>query len=268
MSTNAIELDRLTQRWERFRARRDAALATSHGWLSLTAFHWLPAAPDALPGLPGLWNFEGTTAHLTASPHDHLTLMESGVAVDGTLSVELADEESLTWVSFGTVVVELGMRAHKYMVRTRDSQSPVLTSFTAVPVFAYNPELVVTASFVRFEQPCFEVIETANPLVGGVAELVGEMTFELGGTHYTLAAEEGALGALVVSFYDASNGDTTSHWRKIELTRPRPDGSVIIDFNRAINYPSAFTDFGTCPAPVSENTLPIAIEAGEQDPRK
>ena len=267
MSTNAIELDRLTQRWGRFRAGRDAALATPHGWLSLTAFHWLPAAPAALPGLPGWWSFEGTTAHLTANSRDHLTLVESGLAVDATITAELADEESLNWVSFGTVVVELGMRANKYMVRTRDSQSPVLTSFTGVPVFAYNPDLVVTASFARFDQPRSEVIATANPLVGGVAELVGEVTFELAGTHYTLAAEEGALGALVVSFYDASNGDTTSHWRKIELTRPRPDGSVIIDFNRAINYPSAFTDFGTCPAPIPANTLPVAIEAGEQDPR-
>lgn len=268
MNSNAIELDRLTQRWERFRAGRNSALAAPHGWLTLTAFHWLPESPAALPGIPGLWSVQGTTAHLTATAADHLMMLENGEAVDGTVTAELADEESLFWVSFDDVVVELGMRANKYMIRTRDSGSPTLTSFTGVPVFDYDPHFVLTAAFTRYDIPRRQIIATANPEVGGVAELVGEVSFELDGTRYQLAAEEAELGALVVSFHDASNGNATSHWRKIELTRPRPDGSVVLDFNRAINYPSAFTDFGTCPAPVPENTLPIAIEAGERDPRK
>ncbi|MFC8303858.1 DUF1684 domain-containing protein [Specibacter sp. NPDC057265] len=268
MNTTTIELDRLTQRWERFRAGRNTALAAPHGWLSLTALHWLPAAPAALPGIPGLWSFEGTTAYLTATAADRLTLLESGTPVAGTVTAELADEESLNWVSFGDVVVELGVRANRYMIRTRDSQSPVLTSFTGVPVFAYDPDLALMATFTRYDAPRRRAIDTANPLVAGVAELVGEVTFELDGARYQLAAEEAELGALVVAFRDASNGTTTSHWRKIELTRPRPDGSVMLDFNRAINYPSAFTDFGTCPAPVAENALPVAVEAGERDPQK
>lgn len=268
MSTNAAELDRLTQRWERFRTGRNLALAAKDGWLTLTAFHWLPVAPAALPGMPGLWSFAGTTASLTAAVGDHLTLVESGEPVVGTVTAELADEKSISWVSSGSVVVELGMRAHRYMVRTRDAQSPVLTSFTGVPVFGYDPELVVTGSYTPYDAPSNEVIETAHPEVPGVAVVVGEVSFVLDGASYALAAEEGALGSLVVAFHDASNEVSTSHWRKLELTKPRPDGSVVVDFNRAINYPSAFTDFGTCPAPVSGNTLPVVIEAGERDPRK
>lgn len=268
MNSNTIELDRLTQRWERFRAGRNSALAAPHGWLTLTAFHWLPESPTAFPGIPGLWSFQGTTAHLTATAADHLILRETGEAIDGTVTAELADEDSLFWVSFGDVVVELGMRAHRYMIRTRDSESPVLTSFSGVPVFDYDPQLVLTASFTRYDAPRRTAIATAHPEVDGTVELVGEVSFELEGTHYKLAAEEVELGALVISFHDASNGKATSHWRKIELTRPRPDGTVVLDFNRAINYPSAFTDFGTCPAPVLENALPVAIHAGERDPRQ
>lgn len=268
MSTNTAELDRLTQRWERFRTGRNTALATPDGWLTLTSFHWLPASPAALPGLPGLWSFEGTTAALTAAADDNLTLVENGAAVLGTITAQLSDEQSISWVSYGSVVVELGMRANRYMVRTRDAQSPTLTSFSGVPVFDYDPTLVVTGSFSRFAEPRTETITTANPDVPGNAVLVGEVSFELAGVGYRLAAEEGALGSLVVTFHDASNDDSTSHWRKIELTKPRPDGSVVVDFNRTINYPSAFTDYGTCPAPVTGNTLPVAIEAGERDPRK
>lgn len=267
MSTTTAELDRLTQRWERFRSGRNSALASDHGWLTLTSLQWLPASPTPLSGLPGLWSFEGTTASLTAKATDHLTLVESGEPVVGTITAELVDEQSIMWVSWNSVVVELGMRANRYMIRTRDSASPVLTNFTQVPVFDYNPNLVVTGTFERWDTPRHTVIATANPLVPGVAELVGEVSFEFNGTQYRLAAEEGGLGSLVLTFHDASNEISTSHWRKVELTRPRPDGSVVIDFNRAINYPSAFTDYGTCPAPVTANTLPVSIEAGERDPR-
>ena len=97
---------------------------------------------------------------------------------------------------------------------------------------------------------------------------MGEVSFELEGTTYSLAAEDGALGSLTITFSDASNSVSTAPWRKLELTKPRPDGTVVVDFNRAINYPSAFSDFGTCPAPATGNTLPVAVEAGERDPRK
>ncbi len=41
---------------------------------------------------------------------------------------------------------------------------------------------------------------------------------------------------------------------------------MILDFNRAINYPSAFTPYGTCPMPVKNNSLDYRIEAGEKHP--
>lgn len=267
MTTQTPEITRLTERWDRFRTGRNTALASEHGWLTLTSFQWLPASPSALDGVPGLWSSDGTTASLTAGAHDHLTLVEGGAPVAGTITAALQDEESLMWVQSGSVVVELGMRANRYMVRTRDSQSPTLAQFTGVPVFGYNPALVLTAVFEPYAEPRSIDITTANPEVPGVSVLVGDVVFDLDGTSYRLAAEEGQLGSLIVTFFDDTNNVSSSHWRKLELTRPRPDGSVVVDFNRAINYPSAFTDYGTCPAPVTGNRINAAIEAGERDPR-
>lgn len=266
MSTHSTELDRLTQRWERFRQGRNAALAAPHGWLTLTSLQWLPPVPSPLQHVPGLWSFDGTTAFLTASPEDNLTLVDSGEAVVGTISVQLADEESIMWVKTGSVVVELGVRASRYMIRTRDSQSPTLTEFTAVPVYGYDPTLVVTGTFEPYSAPRTAAIKTAHPEVPGVVVLVGDVVFDLAGNAYRLAAEQGPLGSLIVTFADAT--DTTgSHWRKLELTKPRPDNSVVVDFNRTINYPSAFTDYGTCPAPSEGNTLPVSVEGGERNLR-
>ncbi|ELT43629.1 DUF1684 domain-containing protein [Arthrobacter nitrophenolicus] len=261
------------ERWQRFRANRNKALAARHGWLTLTSFHWLEEAPSAVERAPGLWSTNGTTASLTAVPADGLTLVETGEPVDGTVTAALADEESLMWVQFGgadgdQVVVELAMRAGRYAIRTRDSDSPVLTGFDGVPTYDYNPDWEVAGRFEPYPEPVDVPIGTANPLVDGVHRSVGEVVFRLPGSphEFRLQAEEEKLGALTVTFHDETNGDTTDDWRKLSTPRPRPDGSVVLDFNRAINYPSAFTPYGTCPMPVKNNSLDIRVEAGEKLP--
>ncbi|MHC6229673.1 DUF1684 domain-containing protein [Arthrobacter sp. MMS24-T111] len=268
-TTTAAKLER----WQRFRTNRDKALAAPHGWLTLTSFQWLEDSPAGVDLAPGLWSVDGATAVLTAVPADGLTLVETGEKVDGAVSAVLADEESLMWVRFGgpdgnQVVVELAMRGGKYAIRTRDSASPVFTEFDAVPTYPYTPEWEVTGRFVPYPEPVDVPIGTANPLVDGVHRSVGEVVFGLPGSshEFRLQAEEEKLGALTVTFHDETNGDTTDDWRKLSLPRPRPDGSVVLDFNRAINYPSAFTPYGTCPMPVRNNSLDIRVEAGEKQP--
>lgn len=269
--------DAQLERWNRFRANRNKALASEYGWLTLTSFQWLESQPAAVDLVPGLWSTDGTTAFLTAVAADGLTLVESGEPVDGTISAALLDEESLNWVQFGgadgrQVVVELAMRADKYAIRTRDSQSPVFTEFDGVPTFAYRPDLVIDAEFRPYPAPVDVPIGTANPLVDGVHRSVGELVFHLPGKDHEchLQAEEEKLGALTVTFHDETNGDSTDEWRKVSTARPRVDSSgkasVVLDFNRAINYPSAFTPYGTCPMPVKNNSLDYRIEAGEKQP--
>ena len=133
--------------------------------------------------------------------------------MDGTISAALADEESLMWVQYGgddgrQVVVELAMRADKYAIRTRDSQSPVFTGFDGVPTFDFRPDLVVEARFVPYPEPVDVPIGTANPLVDGVHRSVGELVFRLPGKdhEFHLQAEEEKLGALTVTFHDETNG--------------------------------------------------------------
>ena len=269
-------------RWQRFRNSRNTALASEYGWLTLTSFQWLEDRPAAVELAPGLWSTDGTTAFLTAAADEGLTLVSTGEPVDGTVSAALADEESLMWVQYGgadgrQVVVELARRANRYAVRTRDSKSPVFTEFDGVPTFDYRPDLVVEASFQPYPEPVDVPIGTANPLVDGVHRSVGELVFRLPGKdhEFHLQAEEDQLGGLSVTFHDETNGaappdKATAEWRKVSTARPRVDQlgnrTVILDFNRAINYPSAFTPYGTCPMPVKNNSLDYRIEAGEKEP--
>ncbi len=261
------------ERWQRFRDNRNKALAAPHGWLTLTSFQWLDDSPAAVDLAPGLWSADGTTAALTAAPADRLSLVGTGGIVDGTVTAVLGDEESLMWVSFGggdgtQVVVELARRGGRYAIRTRDAGSPIFTEFDGVPTYPYDPRWEVVGRFEPYPEPVDVPIATANPLVDGIHRTVGEVVFRLPGSghEFRLQAEEEKLAALTVTFHDETNGDTTDDWRKLALPRPRPDGSVVLDFNRTINYPSAFTPYGTCPMPVKNNSLDIRIEAGEMQP--
>ena len=56
------------RRWERWRERRDAEFAKPHGWLSLTALHWLDEDPTAYDGLPGLWWADEAGIHHDPTP--------------------------------------------------------------------------------------------------------------------------------------------------------------------------------------------------------
>ncbi|WP_426975941.1 DUF1684 domain-containing protein [Pseudarthrobacter sp. O4] len=278
MSTDLTTPDPRLARWQRFRSSRNTALASDHGWLTLTSFQWLDSEPSAVELVPGLWSTDGTTASLTAAASDGLTLVAAGEPVDGTVSATLSDEESLMWAQYGgndgrQVVVELAMRAGRYAVRTRDAKSPVFTEFDGVPTFDFRPDLVVEAKFLPYPEPVDVPIGTANPLVDGVHRSVGDLVFRLPGKahEFHLQAEEEKLGALTVTFHDETNGagppeQATAEWRKVSTARPRPDNTVILDFNRAINYPSAFTPYGTCPMPVKNNSLDYRIEAGEKEP--
>ncbi|MFK0005296.1 DUF1684 domain-containing protein [Paenarthrobacter sp. NPDC090522] len=268
-----IATDAQLARWERFRSGRNSALASDHGWLTLASFQWLEEEPAAAELAPGLWSTDGSSAVLTATADDGLSFVATGEPAVGTFTEALQDEESLMWVQYGgpeghQVVVELAVRADKYAIRTRDNGSPVYTGFTSVPTFAYDPQWVITGTFEAYDHPVDVPIGTANPLVDGLHRSVGEVVFHAPGISHEirLHAEEEKLGALNVTFHDETNGETTDEWRKVFIPKPRPDGSVVIDFNRAINYPSAFTPYGTCPMPVRGNSIDVRVEAGEKLP--
>lgn len=264
------------EEWRRFRSARDAELAQEHGWLTLTSLQWLPVEPAAVEHLPGLWSAGGTAATLSAAADDGLTLAETGAPVVGTVTASLADEESLLWVYFGgsggrRIAVELARRGGRYAIRTRDAASAVFTDFDGVPTFDYRPDLVIQGRYEAYPEPVEVPIRTAHPAVDGVHLTVGELVLQLPGDEheYRLQVSAEGSGRLALTFHDATNNHSTAGWRKVVFDSPAPGTSAVtVDFNRTVNYPSAFTAFGTCPMPVAGNIIGIPVEAGEKTPER
>ncbi len=259
--------------WKRWHIARQRDLAVPHGWLSLTHFQWLDETPAALPGLPGIFSARRRDGALVASVFvdvsDGLKLAagpQAGEAVHGEITADVAEAGSLLWLRHGEVLVELVLRGGRYAVRVRDPRGPELSAFKGIPAFPVSAAWQLPATFTAFDVPRAVTVDTARDDLRQDVTAVGTVTFEVDGRPYSLTATRGPDDRLFVAFRDLTNGTQTAPWRVVATSPPGDDGSLVIDFNRAVNLPFAFTEFGTCPAPVAGNDLPLAVTAGELAP--
>lgn len=251
------------QAWADWRAAREAELAQEHGWLSLTGFEWLAPEPSSVPGLPGLWWADAAGAHVRAEEPDGLSTDLGPVTAGATADV--AEAASLHWVRHEGRVVELLRRGGRLALRTRDPQAPTRQRFAGVPTWEHDGEWVRPAAFTRAEQPASVEVATARNDLVQRANVVGTVDVDIAGVRHRLSAVSAGAG-LALLFHDATNGITSAPWRSVTTEAPDPEGNLVVDFNRTVNLPFAFTAHGTCPAPVSGNRIAVPVTAGEKLP--
>ncbi len=250
--------------FQSFRVEREAELAEPFGWLTLRGFHWLATEPTPLPGLPGRWWADDSQAqaHVEAVGAEGLT--HDGAPVDGTSTLDVAEYGRVPWVDHGSVRVELLRRGGRLAIRLRAETSAERNGFTHVPTFPYDPAWRLAGRFTPYPAPREVVVDTIRPDVQQIMRPLGEVAFVAGGTQHRLAVTEGKYG-WGVEFYDPTNGDVTEQWRQLHFVPPAPDadGAVVLDFNRTLNMWFAFTDYATCPAPITGNVITVPVLAGE-----
>ena len=217
--------------WQAWRDAREARLRDPRGWLAITAIHWLTAEPQRFDDVPGEWRHDGDGPVV--------------VLPEGERRLGRVDEQGVT-LAVGDAVAEVADRDGRVIVRPRHPDSPTLRAYDGTPCYPPDPRWVVPARH----------------------EPTGEVVFEHDGTEHRLVAWPEDDGCLWILFRDATSGVTTyAALRQLLTAPPSPDGRVELDFNRAHNMPCAYTDFATCPVAPAQNTLPFAVEAGEQVPR-
>ncbi|WP_116950910.1 DUF1684 domain-containing protein [Jiangella endophytica] len=255
----------LLDEWTTWHAAREDDLRQPYGWLSLVAYQWLPAEPVRFPGLPGEWSASDAAARVTASAADALVV--DGTRLDGTAELSVAESASHLWAEFGAAKVEVGLRGGRYALRVRDPQAPVRAAFVGVPAFDFDERWIVTGRFVPAAERHTVVVGSARTDLSHTQRVAGTVVFTLDGAAHMLTAIDGGDGALVLPFHDRTNGRETWTWRVLHAGPAGPDGAVTLDFNRAVNPPSSFTAYGTCPRPPAGSTLAVAVRAGERAPR-
>ena len=267
MTGDLAELTRQVEAWRRSRYDR---LREDQGWLTLAGLDWLKpgvnrvgSAPDADVVLPSGPAEAGTVTLTNAGPIADGVFLHGGEPTNGLRLMTDADGEP-TLLELGALRFCVIARGGSLAIRTWDTESAARRDFAGVDHWPVDPAWHLRG---RFEPTPGATIRVPD-VIGFVEEKEspGTVAFEVDGvTHRLQGLAGGPDGELWLIFGDATNGsETYGGGRFLYTPPPDPDGTVIVDFNRAYNPPCVFSPYATCPLPWPANRLPIRVEAGER----
>jgi len=225
-----------------WREKRDAAVWGPFGIASLAATQWLDGTPRSLDGLPGQWY---TTDGAAVGDLD-----------GGTVALAPGDERR-----HGDLLLRGFARDGMVAVRVLHPRAAAERGISAIERFPYDSAAVLRGVY----QP------VAGDAVGTVAVdghrsnvlHDGILAFEWEGALVSLAVDRKDDGSLFAVFADATSGAESYRFRQLRTPAPATDGTVIVDLNRAIVPPCAFSDHYVCVLPSPGNRLGVPVRAGE-----
>jgi uncharacterized protein (DUF1684 family) len=250
-----------------YHERRELSVAQPKGSLALVNTQWIDSS-QPIYGVPGVWAPlpAGESGLLvTAAAAEGITV--DGVLVDGEAVVRGKDSDTPSEIDFGAGKTGFVIASPEgnYALRVWDVNSEDIQNFGSIDAFPYNPDWVVTATFT--EIPGGKAVGFEHLKDNGATrdEVVpGDITFTKDGVDYDLAAFK-AGRALQLVFADATSGDSTYSVGRFLFVAPNPDGTITLDFNRAVLPPCAFSYNFNCPMPPKQNRFAVPIEAGEKN---
>jgi uncharacterized protein (DUF1684 family) len=251
-----------------FRERRELSVVQPTGSLALVNTQWVDAE-QTIWGVPGVWaplpaGESGLSVTATASDG----IVVDGVVVDGSAIVRGKDSESPSAVVFSDTVTGVVIKnegSASYALRVWDAKSEGIQEFGSIDAFPYNPDWVITATFTENPEGTtlgFEHLKEA----GEIREeaIPGSIRFTKDGVDYDLAAFKSGR-ALQLVFADATSGESTYSVGRFLFVAPRPDGTIVLDFNLAVLPPCAFSYAFNCPMPPKQNRFGVPVTAGEKN---
>jgi uncharacterized protein (DUF1684 family) len=260
-------------------AERVTRLAAEDGWLTLIGRDWLNPGENTLGSAPGstvllpawaaparaaVFTLEGTTVRFRPV-HGSGLLLNGKPAVDAVLASDADGKPDI--LQAGRVRFYVIRRGDRFGIRIKDPENPARKAFKGVPRFPVDSAWRVEADFTPYATPQTRLI----PTVLGTTEPMtapGLLRFKVGGREVTLEpmVEDAERPELFLIFKDATSAHGTYPAGRFLYADMPKGGKVVLDFNRAINPPCAFTIFATCPLPPKQNQLDLAVMAGEKDP--
>jgi uncharacterized protein (DUF1684 family) len=259
------------QHTEAWRAEQEQQLKAPDSWLAVAGLFWLSPGtntigtsesddvslpPDAAPARVGAITLSGSRVELRA---------DTPVKVNGkpVTAAELHSSPQPDTIEIGRLKLLLIKRGERYAIRLKDPESKMRREFTGRKWFPVDESWRIQAKFVPYPAPRKMYFDT---VVGTKEEMEspGYVTFTRDGKEYRLdPVREGRQ--LFFVFRDATSAKTTYGASRFLYAAMPVNGTVVLDFNRAVNPPCAFTPYATCPLPPKQNRLALAITAGEKN---
>ena len=264
------------QETDAWHARRVAALKAEDGWINLAGLHWLSEGlhsfgsdasraivfpPGRIAANAGTFERQGNVVIMWSAESSGIRVNGRPAGVDTIFSPSLSVAPTCAVGSLRWTIIQRGDRIG---IRLRDLEHPALKGFKGVDRFPADTIWRVTARLVT--DPYTRSIPITNVL-GQTTQtpLAGRLHFNLNGRPMVLDALKEEDELFIIFGDETSGSETYPAGRFLYAPMPGADGLTVLDFNRAINPPCAFTPYATCPLPPRQNVLRVAVRAGEKD---
>lgn len=280
-SVKKVDPQAYAQEIQQWQQKRIKGLQSEDSWFSLAGLFWLkegenkfgsnPANEIALPAgktpdVAGSVFMENGKFRLVAKPGTGVKINDS-LVTEATLQSDGEGLTDPTIVRMGPVSFYLIKRAEKMGVRVKDKESAGRLNFKGLDFFPVDLKWRFEAIFTPYNPvkiiPVATVINTVEN-----DTCPGYLTFNVDGQECKLepTVETGTTGKYFIMFADGTSGkETYGAGRQMYCDLPDANGKTILDFNKAYNWPCAYTSYATCPIPPAQNHLAVRIEAGEKN---
>lgn len=246
-----------------WQARRLAALKGPEGWLNIIARVWLAEGTVTVGSAADndivLSTGPAHIGHLTQDAHGGVIF----APVNGVPQALQLSKYKPPRFTAGNLLLEVTTLNGEHALRVRDTTSDAPSKLAPIQYFPLDPSWRITAQWVTLEAPKGLTIDTSKSIPTDV-EATHKAVFSRDGVTYELLATHGTAEAPQFVIRDLTSRDSTYPACRFVFGEHVTDKTIVLDFNKAINPPCAFTEHAVCPLPPAENVLPIRIEAGEK----
>ncbi len=278
--STVIDWSAYTEEIRQWQTNRTTQIRREDGWLSLAGLFWLKEGENIIgtdPSNTVIFPVGSTQAKAgTIILHNgNLTINTEREAKiryqDSTVTkMKLISDESgeaqPTILITGSLSFYAIKRGDRFGIRVKDKNNPALKNFNGLNFFPIDPAWRIEAIYKSYPEP--KVIEIAS-VIGTVDTDTchGTLLFQIDRQTCSLdVIAEPGTGELYVMFTDETTGkETYGNGRQLSTAPPDENGKVLLDFNKAFNWPCAYTPYATCPIPPKQNHIPVRIEAGEKN---
>jgi uncharacterized protein (DUF1684 family) len=253
--------------WKTYHERRELAVVQPLGSLALVNTQVIDAEQPVW-GVPGRWAPlpEGESGlKVIATAADGIRV--DGELVDGEAVVRGKDDPKPGDIVFSDTLrgFVIAQNAGGYALRVWDAESEGIQNFGGIDAFGYDPAWVITATWSENPEGTTVGFEHLKDDGHTREEVIpGSITFSHDGADYDIVAFKSGR-ALQLVFADTTNGESTYSVGRFLYVAPNADGTITLDFNRAVLPPCAFSYAFNCPLPPKQNRFPFAVLAGEKN---
>lgn len=247
-----------------WKIKRLANLKAPNGWLNIIGRFWLET------GTVKIGTADDNDLVLSAGPAHVGSLtqdVDGGVtftpADGGAPQVIKLDKKHPPNFTVANLLLEITTLNGQNALRIRDTDSTAPEALAPLEYFATRPDWRIVADWVSLAAPKGMTVDTSKSIPTDV-EATHKAVFTHDGQLFELYATHGTATSPQFVIRDLTSRDSTYPASRFVFGEDVTDKTIVLDFNKAINPPCAFTEHAVCPLPPPENVLPVRIEAGEK----